>query len=153
MGDTGWKKICQRHYFLWKYDWETKVKGKQITTFLLTASEFWTRSIYYLINFCHLTLKKTIWAEEKRTSVQVTWGQIQGAAPRGGVPGCPGSPAHGTISLGPLPPPPCLGCCLAPAAKVGQSNLLLSRGVQPFGVSKPHWKKSCLGPHTKYIVT
>ena len=25
------------------------------------------------------------------------------------------------------------------------------RGVQPFGVSGPHWKKkSCLGPHIKY---
>ena len=29
-----------------------------------------------------------------------------------------------------------------------------SRGVQPFGVSGPRWKKkSCLGPHVKYIVT
>ena len=28
-----------------------------------------------------------------------------------------------------------------------------SRGVQPFGVSGPHWKKSCLGPCIKYIVT
>ena len=28
-----------------------------------------------------------------------------------------------------------------------------STGVQPFGVSGPHWQKSCLGPHTKYIVT
>ena len=27
------------------------------------------------------------------------------------------------------------------------------RGVQPFGVSGTHWKKSCLGPHIKYIVT
>ena len=27
------------------------------------------------------------------------------------------------------------------------------RGVQPFDVSGPHWKKSCLGPHVKYIVT
>ena len=28
------------------------------------------------------------------------------------------------------------------------------RGVQPFGVSGPHWKKkSCLGPHIKYIAT
>ena len=28
------------------------------------------------------------------------------------------------------------------------------RGVQPFGVSGPHWKrKSCLGPHMKYIAT
>ena len=30
----------------------------------------------------------------------------------------------------------------------------LSRGVQTFGVSTPHWKKkSCLGPHIKYIAT
>ena len=29
-------------------------------------------------------------------------------------------------------------------------NALQSRGVQPFGVSGPHWKKkSCLGPHIK----
>ena len=28
-----------------------------------------------------------------------------------------------------------------------------SRGVQPFGVSGPHWNKSCLGPHIKYIET
>ena len=29
-----------------------------------------------------------------------------------------------------------------------------SRGVQPFGISGPHWKKkSCLGPHIKYIAT
>ena len=28
-----------------------------------------------------------------------------------------------------------------------------TRGVQPFGISVPHWKKSCLGPHIKYIVT
>ena len=29
--------------------------------------------------------------------------------------------------------------------------LYLSRGMQPFGVSGPHWKKkSCLGPHVKY---
>lgn len=29
-----------------------------------------------------------------------------------------------------------------------------SRGVQAFGTSGSHWeKKSCLGPHTKYIVT
>ena len=28
-----------------------------------------------------------------------------------------------------------------------------SRGVQPFGFSGPHWKKSCLGPHIKYTVT
>ena len=27
------------------------------------------------------------------------------------------------------------------------------RGVQPFGVSGPHWKKSCLGPHIKYTNT
>ena len=29
----------------------------------------------------------------------------------------------------------------------------LGRGVRPFGVSAPHWKKSCLGPHIKYIAT
>ena len=29
-----------------------------------------------------------------------------------------------------------------------------NRGVQPFGVSVTHWKKkSCLGPHVKYIAT
>ena len=28
-----------------------------------------------------------------------------------------------------------------------------SRGVQPFGVSGPHWKKSCLEPHIKYTNT
>ena len=29
-----------------------------------------------------------------------------------------------------------------------------SRGVWPFGISAPHWKKkSCLGPHIKYIAT
>ena len=27
------------------------------------------------------------------------------------------------------------------------------RGVQPFGVSGPHWNKSCLGSQIKYIVT
>ena len=27
------------------------------------------------------------------------------------------------------------------------------RCAQPFGISAPHWKKSCLGPHIKYIVT
>ena len=26
-------------------------------------------------------------------------------------------------------------------------------GVQPFGISGPHWKKSCLGPHIKYTNT
>ena len=31
--------------------------------------------------------------------------------------------------------------------------LVLGRGVQPFGGSAPYWKKSCLGPHIKYIVT
>ena len=31
---------------------------------------------------------------------------------------------------------------------------ILFRGIQPFGVSGPHWKKkSCLGLHIKYIVT
>ena len=30
----------------------------------------------------------------------------------------------------------------------------LSRGVQPFAIAGPHWKKkSCLGPHIKYIAT
>ena len=29
----------------------------------------------------------------------------------------------------------------------------LSRGVQPFSISRPHWKKSCFGPHIKYIAT
>ena len=29
-----------------------------------------------------------------------------------------------------------------------------TKGVQPFGVSGPHWKtKSCLGPHIKYSAT
>ena len=27
------------------------------------------------------------------------------------------------------------------------------RGVQPFGVSGPHWKKSCIGPHSNYTNT
>ena len=27
------------------------------------------------------------------------------------------------------------------------------RGVQLFGVSGPHWKKSCLGPHIQYTNT
>ena len=32
--------------------------------------------------------------------------------------------------------------------------VILGRGVQPFGVSGPYWKKkSCIGPHIKYIVT
>ena len=30
---------------------------------------------------------------------------------------------------------------------------LICRGVQTFGVSGPHWKKSCRGPHGKYKVT
>ena len=152
MGDTGWKKICQRHYFLWKYDWETKVKGKQITTFLLTASEFWTRSIYYLINFCHLTLKKNDlgWREKNISTSDL--GANTRSSPKGGSPrvsglSCTRHHQPGPAASSPMPGP------AAPAATVGQSNLLLSRGVQPFGVSKPHWKKSCLGPHTKYIVT
>ena len=29
----------------------------------------------------------------------------------------------------------------------------LSRGAQPFGISRPHWKKSCLRPHIKYFTT
>ena len=35
----------------------------------------------------------------------------------------------------------------------GSWGLDCFQGVQPFGVSGPHWKKSCLGPHIKYIVT
>ena len=27
------------------------------------------------------------------------------------------------------------------------------RGVQPFGLSEPHWKKTCLGPHMNYTNT
>ena len=29
----------------------------------------------------------------------------------------------------------------------------LPRGVQPFGISGPHWKKRSPGPHIKYIAT
>ena len=32
------------------------------------------------------------------------------------------------------------------------SFIILSRGVQPLGISGPQWKKSCLG-HIKYIAT
>ena len=32
-------------------------------------------------------------------------------------------------------------------------TLLPWKGVQPSGVSGPHWKKSCLRPHIKYIAT
>ena len=32
-------------------------------------------------------------------------------------------------------------------------HFALVRGVQPFGLSVPHWKKNCLGTHIKYIVT
>ena len=31
--------------------------------------------------------------------------------------------------------------------------LVLDLGVQPFGISGPHWKKSCLGLHIKYTNT
>ena len=34
-----------------------------------------------------------------------------------------------------------------------QQTLFPIRGVQTFGISGPHWKKSCLGPPIKYIVT
>ena len=35
-----------------------------------------------------------------------------------------------------------------------EKTSLQSRGVQTFGISGPHWKKkSCLGPHIKYIAT
>ena len=41
--------------------------------------------------------------------------------------------------------------------EVGKTALkrdLPGRGVEPFGVSGPHWKKkSCLGPHIKYTNT
>ena len=43
----------------------------------------------------------------------------------------------------------CRGC--SKIANVISENL--SKGVQPFGISVPHWMKSCLGPHIKYIVT
>ena len=33
------------------------------------------------------------------------------------------------------------------------SRINLCRGVQPLGVSGPHWKKSCLGLHIKYTNT
>ena len=36
----------------------------------------------------------------------------------------------------------------------GEKLVKGSRGVQPFGVSGPHWKKNCyLGPHIKYTST
>ena len=42
-------------------------------------------------------------------------------------------------------------------AKCGGSSLqetrFLVRGVQPFGISGPHWKNSCLGPYIKYTST
>ena len=35
-----------------------------------------------------------------------------------------------------------------------EGKYTLPRGVQPFRISRPQWKKkSCLGPHIKYIVT
>ena len=52
--------------------------------------------------------------------------------------------------------------CLAPWQGIVRYSWLLkklcffsrSRGVQPFGISGPHWKKkSCLGPHIKYTNT
>ena len=51
------------------------------------------------------------------------------------------------------------GVELKPSNKVAEAALFIHlsspcRGVQPFGVSRPHWKnKSCLGPHIKYTVT
>ena len=33
------------------------------------------------------------------------------------------------------------------------SGVYRIQGVQRFGVSGTHWKKSCLGPHIKYIAT
>ena len=32
-----------------------------------------------------------------------------------------------------------------------KQELSSGRGVQPSGISASHWKKSCLGPHIKYI--
>ena len=35
-----------------------------------------------------------------------------------------------------------------------QYQLVVARGVQPFGISAPHWKKkTCLGPYIKYMAT
>ena len=34
-----------------------------------------------------------------------------------------------------------------------ETSISLGRGVQPFGVSGPHWKKCCLGPHIKHTNT
>ena len=34
-----------------------------------------------------------------------------------------------------------------------KSKATTARVVQPFDVSEPHWKKSCLGPHIEYIAT
>ena len=63
---------------------------------------------------------------------------------------CASDPGHA-----PLPSRVCLLVW-----KVGVSphalteGIFLARGVQHFGVSGPHWKKkSCLGPHIKYIAT
>ena len=51
----------------------------------------------------------------------------------------PGNSLHPHSSWHMEPPPP---------------DLLRFRGGPPFGVSGPRWKeKSCLGPHSKYIVT
>ena len=33
-----------------------------------------------------------------------------------------------------------------------QSSSISKQGLKIFGVSAPHWKKSCLGPHLKYMV-
>ena len=44
---------------------------------------------------------------------------------------------------------------LSPALQIKtlKAGLILSKGVQPFGISGPHWEMSCLGPHMKYTNT
>ena len=44
--------------------------------------------------------------------------------------------------------------CFGPCPVTLHCFLDKFRGVQPFGISGPHWKKkSCLGPHIKYTNT
>ena len=47
----------------------------------------------------------------------------------------------------------CSGINLCPFPSFSISLLSSYRGVQYFGIPVPYWKKSCLGPHIKYIVT
>ena len=43
---------------------------------------------------------------------------------------------------------------LTPHGDFALNGAIELRGVQPLGISVPHWKKkSCFGPHTKYIAT